>query len=406
MTSCANVSNAGQPTAVDADPYADEVLENPHEMYRIVREAGPVAYLTLYDVLVMGRHRDISPALKDWQTFSSTGGSGLADIRKPGAWRAPSPIVESDPPDHTRVRNAMQKVLSPVLIRKWREDFIGEAERLIRELVEHAEFDGVANVAEAFVAKMLPDALGLRWTPERRENLFTLGALNFDGQGPRNARYEDSQRKADKIADWYEASMKREAMEPGGFGDGLFQAADRGELDPNLAPLLVRSFLRGGLDSTSSTISAALWYLAKDPAQWAMLRADPSKARAAFEEAMRLETPVQNVCRQTMRPVEIDGVEIEQDRKILILLGSANRDPDFWERADEYDLTRSTLGHLALGAGIHACIGQMIARLEGEAVLTAAARLIGKLELAGEPTRRLNNNLRSLKTLPLRVKAA
>jgi cytochrome P450 len=401
-----NVDTLRRPPAIEADPYCDEVLENPHEMYRAVRDAGAVAYLTLYDVLVMGRHRDISPALKDWETFSSAGGSGLADIRKPGAWRAPSPIVESDPPDHTRVRNAMQKVLSPVLIRQWREDFISEAERLVGELVERGEFDGVADLAEAFTAKMLPDALGLRSTPERRENLFTLGALNFDGQGPRNARYEESQRKADRIADWYEASMKREALLPNGFGDRLYQAADRGELDPSLAPLLVRSFLRGGLDSTSSAISAALWYLAKDPGQWALLRADPSKARAAFEEAMRLETPIQNVCRQTTRPVEIDGVHVKEDRKILILLGSANRDPDFWERPDEYDLTRSTLGHLALGAGIHACVGQMIARLEGEAVLTAAARLINKIEMVGEPTRRLNNNLRSLNTLPLRVRAA
>jgi cytochrome P450 len=398
--------NVRTPPAVDADPYSDETLENPHEMYRAVREAGPVAYLTLYDVLVMGRHRDISPALKDWETFSSAGGSGLADIRKPGAWRAPSPIVESDPPDHTRVRNAMQKVLSPVLIRQWREDFISEAERLVGELVERGEFDGVADLAEAFTAKMLPDALGLRWTPERRENLFMLGALNFDGQGPRNARYEASQSKADGIADWYEASMKREALLPNGFGDRLYQAADRGELDPSLAPLLVRSFLRGGLDSTSSAISAALWYLAQDPGQWVLLRADPTKARAAFEEAMRLETPIQNVCRQTTRPLEIDGVHVEEDRKILILLGSANRDPDFWERPDEYDLTRSTLGHLALGNGIHACVGQMIARLEGEAVLTAAARLIDKIEMVGEPTRRLNNNLRALNTLPLRVTAA
>ncbi len=89
-----------------------------------------------------------------------------------------------------------------------------------------------------------------------------------------------------------------------------------------------------------------------------------------------------------------------------MILASANRDPDFWERPDEFDLTRSTLGHLALGTGIHACIGQMIARLEGEAVLIAAARLIGALELDGEPARRLNNNLRSLKALPLRVSAA
>ncbi len=402
----AGFSATRQPPAIDVDPYADDVLESPFDMHKAVRSAGPVAYLPRYGVYVMGRQRDIAAALKDWGTFSSTGGSGLADIRRPDAWRAASPIVEVDPPDHTKVRTALQRILSPALIRQWREDFTREAERLIAQLVERKRFDGVEDLAESYVSTMFPDALGLRWSPERRENLFVLGALNFDGQGPRNARYEATQREADKIAGWYEASMKREAMLPDGFGAKIYQAAGAGEIDPQIAPLLVRSFLRGGLDTTSSAISAALWHLARDPAQWALLRADTNRARSAFDEAMRLETPIQNVCRQTMRPVEIDGVRVEEDQKILMLLASANRDPDFWERPDAFDLTRSTLGHLALGTGIHACIGQMIARLEGEAVLTAAARLIDTLELEGEPTRRLNNNLRSLKTLPLRVSAA
>ena len=405
-TADAGFSAIRTPPAVDVDPYADDVLESPFEMHEAVRAAGPVGYLKRYGVYVMGRHRDIAPALKDWATFSSTGGSGLADIRRPDAWRPASPIVEVDPPDHTKVRTALQRILSPALIRQWREEFTREAERLIAQLVDRKRFDGVADLAEDYVSTMFPDTLGLRWSPERRDNLFLLGALNFDGQGPRNARYEATQREADKIADWYEASMTREAMLPNGFGDKIYQAADAGEIDPKIAPLLVRSFLRGGLDTTSSAISAALWYLARDPAQWALLRADPTRARFGFDEAMRLETPIQNVCRQTMRPVEIDGVHVEEDRKILMILAAANRDPDFWERPDEFDLTRSTLGHLALGTGIHACIGQMIARLEGEAVLTAAARLIDTLELDGEPTRRLNNNLRSLKTLPLRVSAA
>ncbi|QCI67826.1 cytochrome P450 [Phreatobacter stygius] len=407
MTQPATGDLPGKPAPViDVDPYADAVLNEPFAMHAAVRGAGPVAFLSRYGVYVMGRHRDIQPALKDWETFSSTGGSGLGDIRRPDAWRPGSPIVEVDPPQHTKVRTALQRILSPAVIRQWREEFEREADRLVVELVGRGEFCGVDDLAETYVAKTFPDALGLKWSPERRANLFLLGELNFDGQGPRNARYEATQRRADAITDWYNDSMRRESLVPGGFGEKIFLAADAGDIEPDIAPLLVRSFLRGGLDTTTSSISAALWYLARDPGQWALLREDPARARAALEEAMRLETPIQNVCRQTMRPVVVDGTLIENDSKVLMILASANRDPDFWERPDDYDLMRSTMGHLALGTGIHMCIGQMIARLEGEAVLKAMAARVGELTLAGAPTRGLNNNLRSLKTLPLRVKAA
>jgi 4-methoxybenzoate monooxygenase (O-demethylating) len=391
---------------LDIDPYSDASLTAPFAMFDAVRAAGHVAYLSTYDVYVMGRHASIYPALKDWETFSSTGGSGLGDIRKPGAWRPASPIVEVDPPQHTKVRSALQRILSPALIRAWREDFEREADRQVAALVGQGTFCGVHDLAEAYVATTFPDALGLENSPGRRDKLFLLGALNFDGQGPRNARYEETQRRADSIQDWYQAMMRREAMVPGGFGEKIFQAADAGEIEQEVAPLLVRSFLRGGLDSTSSAISAALWYLARDPAQWALLREDPNRARSALEEAMRLETPIQNVCRQTMRDVEIEGVTVPDDSKILMLLGSANRDPDRWERPNDFDLGRQLLGHVALGHGVHMCIGQMVARLEGEAVLKALARRAATLEMAGETTRRLNNNLRSLATLPLRATAA
>ena len=391
---------------IDVDPYSDAALDAPGAMHAAVRAAGPVVFLSRNGVHAMGRHRDIMPVLKDWETFSSTGGSGLADIRKPGAWRAPSPIVEVDPPQHTHVRTVLQRILSPAVIRQWREDFETAAERLVAELVEKGAFCGVHDLAETYVSTTFPEALGLANSPERRDNLFLLGALNFDGQGPKNARFEETQRKADAIWDWYLDSMKREAMVPGGFGEKIFQAADRGEIDQETAPLLVRSFLRGGLDTTSSMISAALWYLAMDPSQWALLREDPSRIRPALDEAMRLETPIQNVCRQTTREVVIDGVTVPNDSKILVMLGAANRDPDQWERPDAFDVTRQTMGHLALGTGVHMCIGQMIARLEGEAVLKAMVAQVKTLALAGSPTRTLNNNLRSLKTLPLVVTAA
>ncbi|MFT3953012.1 MAG: hypothetical protein QM722_00800 [Piscinibacter sp.] len=233
---------------LDVDPYSDAVLENPHAMYAAVRAAGHVGYLSRYGVHVMGRHASIVPVLKDWETYSSTGGSGLGDIRKPGAWRPASPIVEVDPPEHTRVRTALQRILSPALIRAWREDFEREADRQVAALVEQGTFCGVHDLAEAYVSTTFPDALGLAKSPERRDNLFLLGALNFDGQGPKNARFDATQAKADAIQDWYQAMMRREAMVPGGFGEKIFLAADAGEIEPEVAPLLVRSFLRGGLD--------------------------------------------------------------------------------------------------------------------------------------------------------------
>ncbi len=406
MSDLASMDAAGRTAPVlDLDPFADAVLESPFEMHAALRAAGPVGWLSKYGVYVMGRHKDILPALKDWETFSSTGGSGLADIRKPDAWRPGSPIVEVDPPQHTKVRTALQRILSPAVIRQWRQDFEIEAERLADEVVAKGSFCGVTDFAETFVSTTFPTALGLADSPQRRDNLFLLGALNFDGQGPRNARYEATQRKADEIWDWYLDSMKREAMLPGGFGEKIFQAADAGEIDPEIAPLLVRSFLRGGLDTTSSMISAALWYLAQDPAQWQLLRDDPTRVRGALDEAMRLETPIQNVCRQTMRGVEIDGTTVPFDSKILIILASANRDPERWENPDRFDVMRQTMGHLALGNGVHMCIGQMIARLEGEVLLKALVSRVSALKLTGEPTRALNNNLRSLATLPLSITA-
>ncbi|MEI6160717.1 MAG: cytochrome P450 [Roseococcus sp.] len=365
-----------------------------------------MVYLERHGVHAMGRHRDVQAVLKDWRNFSSTGGSGIADIRKPDAWRAPSPIVEVDPPDHTRVRQVMQRVISPAMTRRWRADFEREADRLVTHLLERGEVDGVADLSEAFVAQVFPDALGLAWSPERRENLFLLGELNFDGQGPRNARFEATERRASRIQGWYLDAMRRENLAEEGFGQKIFAAADAGEIEPEVAPLLIRSFLRGGLDTSSSTISAALYYLARDPAQFALLRAEPDRARNAIEEAMRLETPIPNVGRLTMGDVVVDGVAVPADSKIILMLAAANRDPTAWERPDEFDLLRSTYGHVALGFGIHMCVGQAIARLEGEIVLRALAARVAEITLLEPPVRRLNNNLRSLESLKLRLRAA
>ena len=136
------------------------------------------------------------------------------------------------------------------------------------------------------------------------------------------------------------------------------------------------------------------------------LRADPSKARAAFEEAVRLETPVQTFFRTTTREVELGGATIPEGEKVLMLLGAANRDPRKWPDPDRYDIDRPTAGHVAFGAGVHMCVGQLLARLEGETLLAALARAFARIEPDGEPTPLLNNTLRGWTRLPVRVTPA
>ena len=89
-----------------------------------------------------------------------------------------------------------------------------------------------------------------------------------------------------------------------------------------------------------------------------------------------------------------------------MFLGSANRDPRRWENADQYDITRRTAGHVGYGSGIHMCVGQLVARVEGEVMLAALARKVGKIEITGEPKRLYNNTLRGLESLPIRMSAA
>lgn len=407
LTSSTKVPVPGNIPVLDIDPYSDPTLESPFEMHEQIRRAGPVAYMKRYGVYAMGRHADILPVLQDWKRFSSTSGSGIADIRTPDAWRAASPIVEVDPPEHTRVRLALQRILTPQIIREWREAFRPRAESLIDELVDKGMVDAVGDLSETFVEEVFPRAIGWVDSPGRREKLFLLGALNFDGQGPRNARFLATEAAAAKIMDWNNQQMLRESLLPEGFGLKIYEAADRGEIEAEIAPLLIRSFLRGGLDTSSATIAAAIHYLANAPEQYAALRENPGLARTAIDEAMRLETPIQTICRLTTEDVDLgDGMVVPDNNKIIVMLAAANRDPAAWDRPDTFDLRRNTIGHVALGHGVHMCIGQMIARMEGELILQALCERVVSITPCGPTRQRLNNNLRSFASVPVKLRSS
>jgi 4-methoxybenzoate monooxygenase (O-demethylating) len=199
---------------------------------------------------------------------------------------------------------------------------------------------------------------------------------------------------------------QRENLAPGGFGACIHAFVNQGGITEKEAPLLVRSLLSAGLDTTVYGIGAAIYCLARYPDQMARLRADPTLARNAFEEAIRFESPVQTFFRTTTRGVDIGGCEVGEGEKLLMFLGAANRDPRRWAEPDSYDVTRKTSGHVGFGAGIHMCVGQLVARLEGEAVLSAMARKVASITISGPVTRRYNNTLRGLESLPITLTPA
>jgi cytochrome P450 len=383
------------------DPFSHAFLHDPYPYHQALREAGPVVWLEQYGIWTMARHEQVRDALTDYETYCSSAGVGLSDFRKELPWRPPSIILEADPPLHTRTRAVLTRILSPGAIKVLRETFEREAEILVARLVEQGEFNGVADLAEAYPLKVFPNAVGI--SDEGRENLLPYGSMVFNSFGPRNDLFNAAMANAGPVRDWIMSKCSRAALKPGGLGMQIFDAVDSGELSEDEAGMLVRSFLSAGIDTTVYGLGNALYCLARYPEQWQALRENPALTRGAFEEVLRFEAPVQSFFRTTTRAIDVTGVRLGEGEKVLLLFAAANRDPRRWDKPDIFDVKRRATGHMTFGTGIHGCVGQAVARLETEAILGALLRRVASIEMTAEPTRRLNNTLRGFDTLPLRV---
>jgi 4-methoxybenzoate monooxygenase (O-demethylating) len=296
------------------------------------------------------------------------------------------------------------RVLSSAVMKLIRDRFAIAAEAKVDELLASRSFDAVADLAEAYPLSVFPDAVGLK--QEGREHLLPYAGVVFNAFGPPNELRLSALERSKPHQAYVEEQCQRDNLAPGGFGACIHGRVDAGDITAAEAPVMVRSLLSAGIDTTVNGIGAAIYCLARFPEEWTRLRSDPSLSRNAFEEAFRFESPVQTFFRTTTKGVEIGGYRVDEGEKILTFLGAANRDPRRWAAPDRYDITRKTSGHVGFGSGIHMCAGQLVARLEGEAILTALTRKVAALEISGPVKRRYNNTLRGLESLPITLTAA
>jgi len=389
---------------LDVDPFSIEFFDDPYPTHALLRDTGPLVYLDKWSVYGVARHAEVHAVFNDPATFCSGRGVGLSDFAKEKPWRPQSIILEADPPAHTRTRAVLNQVLSPTVMKQVRHHFAAAAAVKVDELLARKSFDAIADLAEAYPMAVFPDAMGLK--QEGRENLLPYAGLVFNAFGPPNQLRQDAIERSAPHQAYVAETCQRENLAPGGFGACIHARVDSGDITEAEAPLLVRSLLSAGIDTTVNGLGAAVYCLARFPDQLARLRQDLSLARNAFEEAIRFESPVQTFFRTTTREVEIGDHCIGEGEKVLMFLGSANRDPRRWDNADAYDVTRRTSGHVGYGSGIHMCVGQLVARLEGESFLAALARKVAAIEITGPVKRRYNNTLRGLESLPVTITAA
>jgi cytochrome P450 len=381
------------------DPFRPENLADPYPFYERLRACGPVAHLPGRDTWFVSTYASVSQVLRNYREFVSGLGSSYHRVSESG-FRFP--FIDNDPPEHTRIRRSVQRHFGKGPMAELRPMVRADIERLAAPALAA----GTVDVVEAF-SRTIPNltirhVTGIPAPDARTMAGWADAAFHVVGPEP-DPEYVALIMES---LEWLSTEglpampahcLGRLMMEQGG-DDGLL-AAEGSERLFALASIWV-----AGVDTTNSLISNMIRAFTLFPEQWQLLREDRSLIPAAVEEALRWDSPVRVFMRRTVDEVEFQGVTIPADADICALFPSANRDPEVFERADEFDITlRRPTAHVAFGASIHLCLGAPVARLEAAELLAHLADNVERFEQAGEPVRGVSRVVRNFSSLPTRL---
>ena len=360
------------------DIFTPEAVRNAREVDDALREFAPVVRLA-DGTHMLGRHEHVSAGLLDWKAFSSAG----RPWHDPSSPR-PEILLTDDPPRHTQVRKVIADALSPRALERVKGIFEARAQELLERLRarEGEAIDAVGEVTQAYVFQVLPDILGL--PEEGREHMHGFSEMVWATMGPPGELFNQAmQYDYTAVIEWLETKCERSALDPDGIGETIYAASDSGQVTLAEAKLLLQTVLSAGADTTFITMANALRAWAIYPGEYAKLRADPKKVRAAFDESLRWDSPSRMAGRITTREVQIDEYAIPAGTRCGLMFAAANRDPRFWEAPDEYRLDRDTKHSLGWGYGVHGCVGRTLATMEAQALLGQIVAQVERIEFAG-----------------------
>jgi cytochrome P450 len=400
--------------SVEVPLLTTEVFNNPYPTYAFLREHDPVHWDDQLKGWVLTRYDDVYGGLRDHETFSSRRFHLLAAR----SGQNPSPPMQKfirlasqwmwmlDPPEHTRVRKLMNQGFSPRDVRAL-EPLIQEIiADLVDTLLEKGEFDLMPDFSLPVPALVLCALYGLPQSDAPLIIQWCDMIKVFLGGAPDLAASDaPAAESLDHMMTYLtEVINDRRRAPSDDLISRLVQAEDSDgrltdeELCSNLVQLLVATF-----ETTLDFLGNGLLGLLTQRSQWELLKSDPSTIPGAVDEVLRYDGPVQLTHRLVTRDIELHGQQIDRGQLVYLVRGSANRDPSKFADPDRIDIRRSTAGHVALGTGIHYCIGAGLAKLEGALALSELTTRAPNLALVEDrPHRWRADNLqfRGLATLP------
>ena len=389
-----------QATHYDADLFDDAAIADPYAHYRAIRDAGAAVRLTRHDLWAVGRFKDVRAVLHDHRTFTSARGVAANETVNRSSLGT---TISTDPPAHTAKRDIIRAPLTIPALEAIKPRIAAAADALVERLAARGSFDAVADLARHLPVSIVSDLVGL---PEQgRANMLRWAGATFDALGVMNARAEAALPLVDELKAYCGDPATRDNLRPDGWAAAIWRAAQRGAVDVDQCPVMMRDYIGPSLDTTIFATASLVLLLGRHPEQWAALREDPSLVPAAIDEAIRLESPIRAFTRCATRDCAVGDVAVPAGARLLVLYASANRDERKWERPDAFDIRRRARDHLGFGFGPHICAGMHLARIEITAVLNALVRRVERLEV-GDPDWASNNMLRGLESLPVTVHAA
>ncbi len=381
-------------TGVSFNPLDPKHRADPYPMYRRVRERDPLHRSRAVNGWVFTRYRDVLAALRD-ERFSSDerGTRGYERNRRKlmDAGVLPEddvdtpPILGLDPPDHTRIRNLVNKAFTRRAVEGLRPRVDTLVNGLLDELCVRDEIELIRDFAGPLPVTVIAEMLGI--PSEDREHFRELSNEVVRGLG---ADVLDDLRRSIEGSRALEAYLqdvveKRRAQPRDDLISALVLAEEQGdklstpEVFSNIILLLV-----AGNETTTNLIGNGIHALLRHPEQVALLREDPELIESTVEEILRWDSPVQHTRRIATCDLDWDGIHVRKGQQVILSLGAANRDPEQFADPDVFDVRRDDSRHLSFSQGIHFCLGAQLARLEGQRAILGLVQRFPKLRLASD----------------------
>ena len=390
-------------------PHAADTWRQARETAAVYRRGPRVLFLS---------HAETRAAFRDSRVFSNRGhyeGSQAEAVRarltdaqlgvyhEIAAFEA-NFVSRSDGEAHTRLRNIGKRAFTPRRIAMLADAVERYTDELLHDVGGADGVDVVSRFSYVLPLKVIADLLGVSHADrELIHDWSSRLGRNRGGTDPvalmdAHAAMREFRAYIDEVI-----AAKRGAEPESDLVAALMDARQGDRLTADELAAMFVVLLFAGHETTTNLISVGLFELHRHPDQWRALCADPGLAHAGVEELLRFGSPIQYVFRLATEPVAVSGVDIEAGETVFLVIASANRDPAVFAQPDRLDLTRrNAKEHLSFGFGPHFCLGNALARLEGEIALATFARRFPDMDVAtDEATWGGNTMQRAITGLPV-----